>query len=90
MTKSVKIALVAAALMVAATGTAWVSSAQAPEKPKVVQVASNTTKAPAAANERKRPGSALLRRACAASPRCDPRAGNDQQAGGEQFHRSLG
>src|SRR5688572_17833005 len=64
MTKSVKIALAAVALIVTATGTAWVSSAQSPSKPKVVQVASNTAKTPSVAEapkaEAARPASEVL------------------------------
>ena len=53
MTKSVKIALAVAALTMTATATAWVSSAQAPAKPQVVQVASNTAKSLPAAETAK-------------------------------------
>ena len=51
MRTSVRVVLSVAAVIAAAGGTAWVSSAQAPAKGKVVQVAANTPKAPAPATE---------------------------------------
>ena len=51
MRTSARIVLSLAAVIAAAGGTAWVSSAQAPAKAKVVQVAANTSKAAPAATE---------------------------------------